>query len=954
MRRALLVSTLLFTGGLAFATADPVALAAGDARQLTRPADGFTLAVPAGWRENADLGGAAGLSAADGSEAYLSVSVRREPARAPTSEVLTRFVTKMRTSTDPAVVSSRFGTFLGRRAVLAELQDADARYRIILVPRDTGETSQDFFLITAWSAKALFAKLQPAFNTAIAGFEITAVTPPANARSAQAPAASAKTSPRGVTSDDARRAWFDAQLRPGPGPAVAPAAPGDKDQQKRVDAADAYAKGLTFATQGAWPEAQAAFRDAEKKNNKIDAYVFATAWAYLKVHKPADAMKRYQDAYKKNPANATALVGMIASHEESQNYRESVKLWRRYATLPIATANRAEVQSLLAGAQELFAARYEIAENPAGGAPNLATPADELEWGRSYAKELAASGVPLVTDPEVISYVEALCQTLVDHSKAFPSNYQLFVLDSATVNATTIPGYIFVYRGILDASDSEAALAGVLAHEIGHSVAHHAAKKVTKNYQDQKQLESLQKSSSKLSQFLAKMLAGGNPIGALEFSREAEAQADRLAVHIAFDAGFKPDAIADLFQKFEQMSPSSRSQWDLMTRTHPFSIDRINAVREYAALLPDRPTTTTSPAFERLKVRLSALPPPPDATGMMKADTPPARTGAAASLRTVPFNMAPAPFSGEMPEGWTLTRRNAQFAVFSAPAGTPYAETSMWLEVPTKAAHAGRGIDDMVEVIRVANAKLPQIQFGDVDRRKSGTGLDMRVLPGLYMGKTTTGIATPIQCMWVFVDFEDYFAISYYGAPKDFFTKLSAGFDILMDSLTYGAVAPAAPPASTPPAPAAGRQSFSVDAPPYTGEMPTGWVARRDGGVVIIEGAKGTEAYEMTIRLVFYERAGRTIDAMATELRDALQKLPGANVAVAPDRKTQEGRTLRAVMATYTGKNSTGASVPFQQVVAIVEYPEHFVLLGYAGPAALFDKYMTAYQMIGTTLAPRR
>jgi hypothetical protein len=40
--------------------------------------------------------------------------------------------------------------------------------------------------------------------------------------------------------------------------------------------------------------------------------------------------------------------------------------------------------------------------------------------------------------------------------------------------------------------------------------------------------------------------------------------------------------------------------------------------------------------------------------------------------------------------------------------------------------------------------------------------------------------------MWVFVDFPDYYAIGYYGAPKDFFAKLGAVFDILMDSLTYG------------------------------------------------------------------------------------------------------------------------------------------------------------------------
>lgn len=39
------------------------------------------------------------------------------------------------------------------------------------------------------------------------------------------------------------------------------------------------------------------------------------------------------------------------------------------------------------------------------------------------------------------------------------------------------------------------------------------------------------------------MLEAGNPLGQLTFSRENEAQADRLAVHIARDAGDAPEGL---------------------------------------------------------------------------------------------------------------------------------------------------------------------------------------------------------------------------------------------------------------------------------------------------------------------------------------------------------------------------------------------------------------------------
>jgi len=295
-----------------------------------------------------------------------------------------------------------------------------------------------------------------------------------------------------------------------------------------------------------------------------------------------------------------------------------VKMWQRYTRMELSRAEMDAGVAMLRGAQEQFAERYEIAENPGGGATNAATTDQELAWGLDMATQLAGSGIPLVKDREVNAYVQDLCQRLVARSKNFPTNYELFVLDSAVVNAQTTPGFIFVYRGILEASDTEAELAGVLAHEIGHSVGHHIGKMQTKLAQDQQTLESLQGSDNRLAKFLASMLAAGNPLGALSFNREQEEQADRLAVHIAYDAGFDPRGLASMFQKFESAEPSSRKSWDLMTRTHPFSIDRVNAVNEYAALLPERSLTTTSPAFKRMKARLAALPPPEDQTGLMK------------------------------------------------------------------------------------------------------------------------------------------------------------------------------------------------------------------------------------------------------------------------------------------------------------------------------------------------
>lgn len=768
----------------------------------------------------------------------------------------------------------------------------------------------------------------------------------------------AGTQPQPIVDPAVRSAFFERILTPREGPAVPPPAAGDRNQQRAFEAAELHRKGLVFVQQGAWKEAESAFRDAERRNDKVPEYKLSAAYAYLRVHKPNDAHKRYEDFYKKDPTDVRALIGMIAAREESQFYRDAAALWVRYTRMPLPAAEASEAQAMLLGARELFAQRYEIAENPAGGAANLATPQQELEWGLGYAKELTASGVPLLTDRAITTYVEQLSQRLVKHAKQFPTNYQLYVLDTAGVNATTVPGFIFVYRGLLEAAPSEAALVGVLAHEIGHSVAHHTAKKVTKNYQDEQQLANLKKSDSKLSQLLAKLLEAGNPVGAMSFSREAEAQADRLGVHITFDAGYDPNGLAEMFQIFEQMSPSSRSSWDLLARTHPFSIDRINAVREYAALLPTRPHKTTSPEFDAMKARLKKLPPAPDATGMLiSATSTPAPT--AASMKTKPFAMTPTPFTGKMPETWTTSKASTQTTVFSAPKGTPEAEASVWIRLAPRVSQPTWSILDYLRDLQTANAKLADLQWSDVDEQQTPDGRMILVLPASWTGKTSAGASTPYRGVFIFAEFPDYMAIGQYSAPAPFFERLSGGFDVIWNSLTYGAAEPA-PPAPTPappaaPRPAAGRVAFTVDAPPYAGEMPQGWVAKKnERGVTIIEGQPGTEPYEMTIRLAFYDKAGNSLEGILEEIQEALAKLPQSTLTGTELTKTSEGRPARAIVADYIGQNVSNTAVPFRQVVAIVEYQGHFVLVGYSGPTSLFDKYMAAFEMVGSTLAPRR
>ncbi len=577
-------------------------------------------------------------------------------------------------------------------------------------------------------------------------------------------------------------------------PALAGESKEAKRQREAAEGAAAFDRAMVFYGQGAYAEAEKEFRTAEKKTGgQVVEYVLAAAQNYLKLHKPDDALKRYEKIYKKDPANVRALYGMAESYEEMQNYREAVRIWLRYGKAGLSAVQKKEGEKRLAAARQLFAERYEIAENPAGGAENLATPQQEEAWGLGVAQEIAASGVPELQDEVVGSYVRGLCKALVGKAKNFPTNYRVFVLDSATVNAFTTPGFIFVFRGILDATDDEAALAGVLAHEIGHSLAHHVGKSQTRAAKDEVQVEKLKASNSKLSRMLGKLLESGNPVGQLAFSRENEAQADRLGVHIAYDAGYDPRGLVSVFQKFESMSPSSRKSWDLMARTHPFSIDRLNAVNEYASLLPTRTTKTTSPAYQRMKARLKALPPAPDATGQLLE---PARTEApsttttptkapAQTTPTVSYSVNGRPFKGEIPADWTIRNAETGGVVFEGKKGTDAYNVTVQLDLLEKGSLPVKSLSELTESVRELLAQKPDAAVEEATRHKTPEGRNARAIQARYTHKNDRGTAFPYRRMNVLIDYPGYFvSFAYYGADS-LFEKYMDRFELIGQRFRY-------------------------------------------------------------------------------------------------------------------------------------------------------------------------
>lgn len=177
--------------------------------------------------------------------------------------------------------------------------------------------------------------------------------------------------------------------------------------------------------------------------------------------------------------------------------------------------------------------------------------------------------------------------------------YQFHVVQQSDINAFALPGGpIFVNLGTINAAQSEAELAGVIAHEMSHIYMQHSAKQAPK----QEWANVLGALGSMLGGAAGDLAKMGIQLGAgtmlMRYSRQDEAQADAVGAIIMYKAGYNPRAMAEFFQNLEKLVGNGGPQF---LSDHPNPGNRVAAVDKEIADWPPRQYLATSPEFLQVK-----------------------------------------------------------------------------------------------------------------------------------------------------------------------------------------------------------------------------------------------------------------------------------------------------------------------------------------------------------------
>lgn len=238
-----------------------------------------------------------------------------------------------------------------------------------------------------------------------------------------------------------------------------------------------------------------------------------------------------------------------------------------------------------------------------GQIPRSGHASDETErqLGREFALR-AQSQLPLISDIEVVGYVDRLGQRIVGALDSNPFQYQFAVVRDPKLNAFAVPGgFICVHSGLLTRAANDDEVAGVLGHEIAHVHAHHLAREQeATRFMNYAAMLGLVLSA--IQPAIGAAAIGASAAAQLKYTREFEQEADYLGVGYVTHAGYDPHGMLTFFQKMadeQRVSPTAAPPY---LQSHPLTDERLNNLTAVLRGQPTRPPRADPSTLARVQV----------------------------------------------------------------------------------------------------------------------------------------------------------------------------------------------------------------------------------------------------------------------------------------------------------------------------------------------------------------
>lgn len=220
---------------------------------------------------------------------------------------------------------------------------------------------------------------------------------------------------------------------------------------------------------------------------------------------------------------------------------------------------------------------------------NFMSAGHEAELGLSEFDKLKKT-VPISQNAQAKALVEKVGRRIAKVAeKDMPgAQWEFVVFESKEANAFCLPGgKVGIYTGILPITKDEAGLATVMGHEVAHAVARHGGERMSAamGLQAVGVAVGAATSDSRYAALINQAYGMGSQLGvALPHSRLQESEADRIGLIYMAQAGYRPQAAVEFWQRFGEFNRQQGDSAPWFLRTHPLDETRIQNLQR---LMPE-------------------------------------------------------------------------------------------------------------------------------------------------------------------------------------------------------------------------------------------------------------------------------------------------------------------------------------------------------------------------------
>lgn len=239
----------------------------------------------------------------------------------------------------------------------------------------------------------------------------------------------------------------------------------------------------------------------------------------------------------------------------------------------------------------------------------IISPQLERRIGRGFLQQLHAS-YPTTPDPLLKYWVENHISSLAQHSELKESILSVAIIDDSNINAFAAPGGVVgINLGLLLNAKDVHEYSSVVAHELAHLSQRHFARGV-----EEQQAGAVPAMATLVGALLIGIMGGGeagmaavsaaqaaNQSRQLRFSRDREAEADRIGLNTLVRADLDPTAMSRMFERMQRAYRFTRRPPEFVL-THPLSESRIADARNGAIEYRGR-TYPSSLDYQMMRIR---------------------------------------------------------------------------------------------------------------------------------------------------------------------------------------------------------------------------------------------------------------------------------------------------------------------------------------------------------------